>query len=313
MMRGMFQNSSYFTQLVVTLAIAFLMNIIFSVFAMILAIPLYHLEGMDFENLLNNLDDPRNIAILKFFQIILSLGGFVFSALLLAYLFSGSSTQHYLRTDRTPGFKYSVLALLVIIVVFPVINLIGALNSEIHFPEFLRGLENYLDNEKNEQLMEKFLGDSDLRGLFVNIVMIGIIPAIGEELFFRGVVQTIFTRMTKNHHYGIWISAGIFSLIHMQFSGFFPRLFLGVLFGYMLVWSRSMWVPILAHFVNNVSAVIMYYFVNTGQLDRQALEYGSTMDLLPLVIISAILTGVLLWYFYRYSRAQSLTNNPPDI
>jgi membrane protease YdiL (CAAX protease family) len=111
--------------------------------------------------------------------------------------------------------------------------------------------------------------------------------------------------MTRNHHYGIWISAGIFSLVHMQISGFFPRLFLGAMFGYMLIWSRSMWVPILAHFINNVSAVIMYYFVNTGHLNRQALEYGSTNDVWPFVIVSAILTGVFLWYFYRQSVAQS--------
>lgn len=300
MIRGMFQQSSYFTQLVMTLVVAFMMMFISSVISMAIAVPMYHLDINDLSNLMTNLDDPRNIAVLKFSQIIVSLCGFVFSALILAYLFSFNSNQ-YLRMDRNPRLKYFVYAFLLIIIVFPLINLIGALNSELQFPDFMRGFQSYLDeqDQMNEQLMETFLADSNLRGLFVNVVMIGIIPAVGEELFFRGVVQNIFTKMSKNYHWGIWIAAAVFSLIHMQISGFFPRLLLGAMFGYMLVWSRSMWVPILAHFVNNVSAVIMYYLVNTNRLGKETLEYGSTSDVWPFVLVSAVLTGVLLWYFYK--------------
>lgn len=303
MIRGMFQGSSYYTQLVITLVIVFTMLFISSFISLGIAIPLYHLDITDLDNLMTNLNDPRTIAVLKFSQIIVSLSGFVFSALLLAYLFSGN-THQYLRMDKNPQVKFSIIAFFLVLVVFPLINMIGALNSELHFPEFLKEFENYLaqQDQTNERLMESFLADSNLRGLFVNIVMIGIIPAVGEELFFRGVVQTIFSRMTKNQHWGIWIAAVIFSLIHMQFTGFFPRVLLGAMFGYMLIWSGSMWVPIFAHFVNNVSAVIMYYFVNTGRLNKETLEYGATTDVWPFVLVSAILTATLLWYFYKHAQ-----------
>jgi membrane protease YdiL (CAAX protease family) len=236
----------------------------------------------------------------------------VFAALLLAYLFSFNSNQ-FLLLDQYPGTKFSIAAVMLVLVIFPVVNLIAALNSEIQLPEFLGGVERYLNEQDrmNEQIMETFLADTNLRGLFINIVMIGIIPAVGEELFFRGVVQNIFSRMTRNHHWGIWITAAIFSLIHMQFSGFFPRVFLGAMFGYLLVWSRSMWVPILAHFINNLASVIMYYFVNTGKLARETLEFGSTMDVLPFVLVSAVLSGALLWYFYK--NAVKTTGYPADI
>jgi len=271
-----------------------------SIISLGIAVQLYHLDLSDLSNLMTNLDDPRNIAALKFSQIIVSLCSFVFSSLLLGYMFSTNKNQ-YLGLERNPTIKFSIAAGLLVLVVFPFINLIGTLNSEIHFPEFLRGFENYLNKQDlmNEQLMDKFLSDSNLGGLFVNIVMVAIIPAIGEELFFRGVVQNIFSKMTKNHHWGIWIAAAIFSLIHMQFSGFFPRMLLGAMFGYMLVWSGSIWVPILAHFVNNAAAVIMYYFVNTGNLNKNSLEYGSTSDVWPVALLSAILSGMLLWYFYK--------------
>lgn len=310
MIRGMFQQSSYYTQLVITLVIVFTMIFFASFISLAIAIPLYNLDVSDLDNLMTNLGDPRMIAVLKFTQIIVSLSGFVFSALLLAYLFSGN-TQNYLSMDRNPNLRFSVLAFLLVLVVFPLVNMIGTLNSEIHFPAFLKGLENYLaeQDKTNEQLMERFLADSNLRGLFVNIVMIGIIPAVGEELFFRGVMQNIFTKMTRNHHWGIWIGAAIFSLIHMQFSGFLPRTLLGAMFGYMLVWSGSMWVPILAHFVNNVSAVIMYYFVNTGKLNKDVLEYGSTTDVWPFILVSAALTFVLLWYFYKTAHKAETYDN----
>lgn len=300
MIRGMFQNSSYFTQLVITLSVAFLMNIFGSFLAAAIAMPLFHLDTLDFNSMLSNLDDPRNIAILKVFQIILSLFGFAFSALVLAYLFSFGSGQ-YLYMEYRPAKKVYLYAILLVIVVFPFINFIGEINSRLALPDFLKGFEGYLSekDETNEKLMESFLSDSNLAGLFVNIVMIGIIPAVGEELFFRGILQHIFSKMTKSHHWGIWITAAVFSLVHTKIYTFLPIMVLGAMFGYMLVWSRSIWVPVLAHLVNNSVAVIMYYFVNSGKINEETLDYGAKFDVWPISVISAVLTGVLLFTFFR--------------
>lgn len=307
MIKGMFENTNYFTQLVITLVVILSMMFLSSSLALVIAIPVYNIDLAGLTSLMTDLEDTRNVAILKYIQIIVSLFGFVISALILAYLFSDNSNK-YLWLEKKPALKFTIAAILLVIVVFPFINFVGELNSYLHFPDSFGGFKTYVEEQdkQNELLMETFLADTDLRGLFINILMIGMIPAIGEELIFRGVLQNIFTRMCKNYHWGIWIAAAIFSLIHVQVSGFFPRMLLGAMFGYMLIWSGSIWIPILAHFINNVGAVFMYYLVNNGQISKKSLEYGSTTDAWPFIVVSALLGTAIFWYFYRNSTKKGL-------
>lgn len=310
MIRGMFQHTNYFNQFLIAIGVFLFMNFFSSVLALLIAFPLYNLNVEDFSALLTNVSDPRNIAILKMVQIIVSLFSFVLGALLLALLFSENS-QQYLSLEKHPKLKFLATGTILIIIAFPFLNFIGALTSDIHFPGFLKGVEQFL-NEKSkatQELLEAFLSDKNPNGLMINILMVGIIPAIGEELFFRGVVQTIFTRMTKNHHWGIWISAILFSVIHMEFSGFVLRTLLGAMFGYILVWTGSIWVPILIHFINNLSGVVMYYFVSTGQISKETMDYGSTTEVWPYTILSAAGSIILLWYLYKNSLTPKSTDN----
>jgi membrane protease YdiL (CAAX protease family) len=91
------------------------------------------------------------------------------------------------------------------------------------------------------------------------IVILAVVPAIGEELLFRGILQNKITLLTKNYHVAIWVSAIIFSAIHFQFYGFVPRVLLGALFGYLYVWSGNLGVAILAHFINNGFTLFLIY------------------------------------------------------
>jgi membrane protease YdiL (CAAX protease family) len=95
--------------------------------------------------------------------------------------------------------------------------------------------------------------------VMANVLMVGLLTAIVEEFMFRGVLQTIFTRWTKSTHAAVWITAILFSAFHMEFFGFLPRLLLGVLFGYFVAWSGSIWTGVWAHFLNNSAAVIAAY------------------------------------------------------
>jgi membrane protease YdiL (CAAX protease family) len=100
----------------------------------------------------------------------------------------------------------------------------------------------------------------------IGLAVIAGLAALGEELFFRGVLQSLFERYTGNHHVAIWVSAGIFSFIHFQFFGFFPRLFLGAFFGYLYVWNRNIWIPIVAHLFNNGWTLTMQYLYQQKQI-----------------------------------------------
>ena len=103
------------------------------------------------------------------------------------------------------------------------------------------GIEKWMKDaeESAAEITKAFLDVKTIPGLVFNVFMIAFLPAVGEELLFRGIIQRIFTDMTKSHHWGIWISAILFSAMHFQFYGFVPRVLLGALFGYLLVWSGS--------------------------------------------------------------------------
>jgi uncharacterized protein len=178
-------------------------------------------------------------------------------------------------------------------------------NQEIQFPEFMKEFETWAHNMEDEAAKQTRALTSmhSVLELVVALVVIAVLPAIGEEFVFRGVIQNELFRGTKNIHVAIWISAAIFSAIHLQFFGFIPRMLLGALFGYLYYWSGNLWLAILAHFINNGLSVIAMYFYQRGVYQRGALEYDiENTEEVPVnvIIISGILTAGLLYYFYKY-------------
>ncbi len=258
--------------------------------------------GLSIQNLMD-LTNPKNVEALKFIQLFLSAGLFIMIPLVLAWIFTGNS-KSYLKINTLPSVYKLVAVVIIMIFAIPAINLIAALNAQIKFPGFMSGFEKYLiDQQKdNDNLSEVFLNVTTLTGFAVNILMIAIIPAIGEEFLFRGVLQRIFSNIFKNKHYGIIISGFIFSAIHMQFYGFFPRWLLGIMFGYMFIWSGSLWLPILAHFINNFLDVIAYYLVNSKLLDPKILDFGSAKNALPITAVTAIIMGLGLYWLFSKRR-----------
>jgi membrane protease YdiL (CAAX protease family) len=237
---------------------------------------------------------------LKYFQIVQSIGLFVIPPFIFGKFFSGNSA-HYLRLDVSPNSFRLLWLLVIMITAIPVINLLASLNSMIRFPEFMSGVQNYIDeaSKSYQTTTEAFMKVSTFWGLGMNLLIVAVIPAIGEELFFRGILQRIFVNWTRNIHWGILIPAFIFSAFHLEFYGFFPRWLLGIMFGYFLVWSGSIWVPIFAHFVNNSLAVIAYYLVNKGILNDKTIDIGSNSDILPYTIICGIVSGFGIYWLYR--------------
>lgn len=142
-------------------------------------------------------------------------------------------------------------------------------NAQLVLPESMAGMESWM-KEMETQLMEltKFLTDfQSVSELLTGILVIGVFAGVGEELFFRGLIQPKMQGYFKSAHLGIWITAIIFSAIHVQFYGFLPRVFLGALFGYMYHYSGSLHYPILAHIFNNSLTVVIVYLSNQGLVD----------------------------------------------
>lgn len=291
-----FRDMKPFSQLMFSAFVILVCFLFFMFISMIAAIPIFGLDSLLNMPSINDLNNPESICLLKFYQVVQSLGLFIVPPFILAWLFHGS-TEDYLLLNRKVSAKSVLYVVVLIFFTLPLINFIGEWNNQMQFPDWLAGLESWMKNaeEQAEVLTEAFLKVDSTGGLLFNLFMIAVLPAIGEELLFRGVIQRIFTNWTRNHHWGIWVSAILFSALHIQFYGFVPRMLLGVMFGYLLVWSGTMWLPILAHFCNNAFAVIAIYLIDNNILDPGIEEIGSNAESYYAAALSLLMVIVFLW------------------
>jgi membrane protease YdiL (CAAX protease family) len=191
------------------------------------------------------------------------------------------------------------------IIWIPVINFTAGLNSRLTLPEALGGLEDKIVSLKDSYyyLTTLFLKARSPVDLTVNIFIMAILPALGEELLFRGIFQPLFAGLTRNIHWGIIITALLFSFFHFEFYGFLPRFLLGILFGYLFIWTSSIWIPVLAHFVNNGIIVMYFFFIQPGTGSSKLDELGTRADLyFWLSMGGGILLAALLFYHERSRR-----------
>jgi len=261
-LKGMLEQNGVFSNLVVLFAIlCFFVLVLSPITALITAA------------------NPSSVNIMKVSQLILSIGIFIVPPFILAYLCSKSPLTYIHLNEKTrwSDAGYVVLFMLLII---PFVNLLGDMNQQLVLPKFLSGLESSIKSmeEQANKLVEQMLKVHSLSALLFNVFLIAILPALGEELFFRGALIRILQNW-KGVKMAIWITAFIFSTIHFEFYGFVPRLLMGAFFGYLLLWSGNLWLPILAHFINNVIAVLFYYLKYNGFKlpDIDAIGTGNTL------------------------------------
>lgn len=170
------------------------------------------------------------------------------------------------------------------------------INSQLVLPESMAGLEAWMRASENQMMeLTKFLTDFEtIQELITGLFVIGLLAGIGEEVFFRGMIQPKLHLYTGSVHWGIWLTAILFSAIHMQFYGFLPRMFLGAVFGYLYVYSGSLIYPILAHIFNNALTVLLVYFSRNTENDFDL----EAIDLVPLPIALLGLLVLLLGISY---------------
>ena len=241
----------------------------------------------------------------KWLQFLQTLATFLLPALAGAYLWSERPMQ-WLHLDKGLAWQEALAAVVIMLLALPGINLLSAWNQQMSLPECMSGIEQWMRMQEDAaaQLTEQFLRVDTIGGLLVNIGLMALLPALAEELTFRGVVQGMFTR---NKHVAIWAAAAIFSFVHFQFYGFLPRMLLGAMFGYMLWWTGSLWAPMLMHFVNNCAAVVVafwaYNYLEEGS--AEILDKIGTEDTLLLGVFSiciVLIMMVMYGYFYSHGK-----------
>lgn len=305
MLKGRLSQLSNFNQILLSLCLVVGSSFILLFVGSILCYLFFGINIITDTNALDINGANPHISALKFYQATYSIGMFIIPPFIIAYLLS-FKVNKYLHINKFAKPTVFLQAFLLTLFALPIANMMGELNSQIHFPDLLKGAEQWMrDSEEQAALTtQKFLKMEHLGDLAINLILIAIIPALGEELLFRGVLQKQLSKLTGSVHWGIFISAALFSALHMQFFGFFPRLFLGMLFGYLLVWTGSLWIPILAHLVNNGLAVTASYFIGKGQLPEEVDSIGSSDMMWQTSLISFILFSALAYQLFRTRKRQ---------
>jgi membrane protease YdiL (CAAX protease family) len=271
--KGLFKNAPFSSQLILFFAIFLLSNIVVSIpFSVVMR---------------------QDAVFLRIMFLVNHLGTFVFSALFSAYLFS-DDVKTYLKVGNGISRKVTIYVILSMLVVLPFLNLTVQFNEAMKLPEWMRPLEEWMivSEKAVKQLTDTVLNTGSWMDLIANLLIIGVLAAVGEELLFRGVLQNIFGGKIKNKHVVIWLVAILFSAIHLQFYGFIPRMLMGAYFGYLLYYTRSIWAPVLAHFTNNAFAVLISYRYRNTSTPEDLSDIGTIGHGWWLALISLI-----LWYF----------------
>jgi uncharacterized protein len=294
------KSFSPFLKLMFLLMLIITGMIVISVIGLLIAMPFY---GSDVFSILSgdhDLSNPVHIAFLKYMQIISHFAMFIIPALLFAILFEGGARSYFMLKNKT-SIPIILIGCFSMVLLLPFVNFLGDINANMKLPEFMHGLEQWMKTSEGaaETMIMTFVSQTEWYAFIVNIFMIAIVPAVSEELIFRGIIQRQFGKWFGNVHVAVIVSAIIFSAIHMQFYGFLPRVFLGIVLGYMFVWTGSLWLPILAHFTNNALATVVAWLHASGYIKQDFESFGNLTEQ-PWQLFFVSLIACIVLVFLRY-------------
>ena len=294
----------------IALLILLILSLLFtSLFGIAFALPFWGFDVLELTGT-SDYSNPNTISLLKYLQVVNQLGLFIFPPLLFAYWVSRKIAT-YLLLNIKPQLRVIVVSIMIIFVSLPFISWLGEINQSLSLPEYLSGIENWMERMegKANDLIVAFLNVKSFGGMLFNVFMIAIIPAVGEEFLFRGVILRLFKEWTKNTHIAVMVSAFLFSALHMQFYGFMPRLLLGIILGYLFVWSGSLWIPMLIHFINNAFAIIYIYATGSMDLLNSDIDSIGASDNSFIITASAVFMIFMMLIVYKWHRDKQITES----
>jgi uncharacterized protein len=300
--KNTFSTLSSFQKLVFFLFLLVAGFIFSTLLSIILLFPVFGSHTLTLLSSLNDLNNPSVVKAMIIMQITAQAGMFVIPAFLMAILCSADPAGYLGLKGKAPT-VYGLLIIILVFVSLPFISWTAEINSHLKLPGIMAGIEQWMQSSEESagNIMEAFMKNTSIAALLVNILMIAILPAMGEELVFRGIIQKHLVEWTGSKHLGIIIAALTFAAIHLQFYGFLPRFLLGLGFGYIYVWTGNLWLPILAHFINNIISVLVEFMARKGWISAGADEFGKTGN--PFLILAGfLLVAAIMFYFQKQSK-----------
>lgn len=274
----------------------FLFNIsVVSFIALTVAQSLFNIENIN-GIAGGTLSSPADVYAFLLIQAISSLGGFLLTAMMFAVLESGEY-QHHLRLKIVPSVKMILLAVAAVIVSQFFIEYLVGLNQSIELPANLKFLKDY--QQKTEALTEAIMNFTGIGQFIIVSIVVALIPALGEEFFFRGLILGDLLKGKVHAAVAIPVTGLLFALSHFQYDNIIAIWILGSFLGYLYYVSGSLWLPIVAHFTNNFLAVLLKYLFNLGFISK---EFAEAQTPLYLTLLSVAVFAVFIFLFHKWKN-----------
>ena len=257
--------------------------------------------------------DSNNMVVMKSVQGIVQIFTFMLPAIFFLKI-NKVEIKSFLGFDVKLPWKITLLSFLLFAAVIPMVDWLMIVNDGFVFPEWMSGFEARMQSmqKMNEELIIKFLSVNNIGALLFNIFIIALIPAIGEELIFRGVLQKLLVNKMRSAHLAIIITSVIFSALHFEFYAFLPRIILGMVLGYTFYYTGNIIIPMLIHFINNAVSVVTYYYhfnyINNGEpLDTlNTSSYSNIYYALISLAVSAVILYLIIRQFKNNNQTKIL-------
>ena len=290
---------------VVKLLVLLLIIFICALLGSVIIVGISMANGLSLNDLISNGNDFSYMSpnMTRLLLLTNHLTTFIIPAFLFAFYYYRKNILRYFRLDKTPNVMLLMLGIIAIFAALPLVQFSFQINQDIPLPDWATSME-----AETAKTLENIMTMNGIGDLLFNVFLIGIIPAIGEELIFRGIIQVQLEKIWGALA-GIILSAIIFSAIHMQFEGFLPRFTLGVLLACLYYWTRSLWVPIVAHLINNASQVIMLYVSDDFNIE----DINSAPDTNILWVLLSSAGMIAIYYAIRQIRPKALDLEEEEI
>lgn len=287
------QQKSYWIQLLVLALFMIGGLLIFSSLGELIILLIYHTPNM--------LEASDPVTAIRITQMLTTIGAFLIPALLFAYC-QDRMWFNYNAANRKPPYSMTNIVLILSITLLPIVGVLSAFNQNIMpqegaVAEFMRNME-----EAANHILELVTRQHTTWDLIANLLIFAVLAGVCEEFFFQGAIQPLMMKWTKNPHIGILITALIFSALHFQFYGFIPRFVLGVYLGYLFFWSRSLWLPILAHVLHNALSILIDYTLQGRGIDTDNLQFTDVRGSIPTAISCTLVSAMAIVYLWRTYR-----------
>jgi uncharacterized protein len=253
--------------------------------------------GSDWQQTINENATQWQRDTARLMALINTLTTFLLPSLICAFIIARKKWYKLLGFNGISSYSNTFYSITIMLVSIPLIQYTYHLNQQLPLPTWMTDME-----KASDILIKGILKTEYTYEVWLNMFLFAVIPALGEELFFRGIMQKQLKKMFSDPHLAIWTTAFIFSSIHFQFAGFIPRFLLGGVLGYVFYFTGSLWMPILGHFTNNALMVMLAHLNHTGQITMDI----DKQDNFPWQagILSLIFTLVILYILERNNETR---------